>query len=61
MGRGVSVKLHSGEVFTGVLASIDGYMNVVLEKAKEFARLGTLVKHYEEVFLRGNNSRRALY
>ncbi|OBA13662.1 uncharacterized protein OGAPODRAFT_10328 [Ogataea polymorpha] len=42
----VVVKLQHGLEYHGVLASIDGYMNMV-ENNK--------VRNYEEVFLRGNN------
>lgn len=50
----VNVALYNDFVYTGVLASIDGYMNVVLQNASEIVN-GKTMKTYEEVFLRGNN------
>lgn len=50
----VNIKLHNDFVYTGVLSSIDGYMNVVLQNASEIVN-GKTMKTYDEVFLRGNN------
>lgn len=48
------VKLNSGLEYTGVLACLDGMMNIVIEKAEEFES-GIQVRKYDELFLRGNN------
>ncbi|VDP85904.1 unnamed protein product [Echinostoma caproni] len=36
IGRPVVVKLNSGADYRGVLISLDGYMNVVLEQTEEY-------------------------
>lgn len=54
IGSTVTVKLHNGVEYQGNLQSIDGYMNVVLESAKEFVN-ATENKSYGDVFIRGNN------
>ena len=38
----------------GLLSSIDGYMNLAMEKTKEFAS-GSLRREYGDCFIRGNN------
>ncbi|EAS31554.3 U6 snRNA-associated Sm-like protein LSm6 [Coccidioides immitis RS] len=53
-GASVTVKLNSGVVYKGELQSIDGYMNIALEKTQEFVN-GKLRKSYGDVFVRGNN------
>ncbi|EWS74059.1 U6 snRNA-associated-like-Smprotein LSm6 (macronuclear) [Tetrahymena thermophila SB210] len=54
MGRLVSVKLHNGTEYVGVLATFDGLMNVVLQQAEEFENSESKNK-YSEIFIRGNN------
>lgn len=54
IGSAVTVKLHNGVEYRGDLQSIDGYMNVVLQSAKEFVET-TEIKSYGDVFIRGNN------
>ncbi len=50
----VIVKLNNGFEYHGILSSIDGFMNIVLEKCSE--QVGSkVVKTYNELFLRGNN------
>ena len=59
LGKVVRVKLNSGHEYTGklyknfdtkgVLACLDGMMNIVIEKAEEFES-GILVRKYEELF-----------
>lgn len=50
----VIVKLNNGFEYHGVLSSIDGFMNIVLDNCKE--QVGDkLIKEYRELFLRGNN------
>ena len=43
-------------IFTGLgeLQSVDGYMNIALEKTEEYVN-GQLRKNYGDVFVRGNN------
>jgi small nuclear ribonucleoprotein (snRNP)-like protein len=53
-GRKVTVKLHSGSEYTGVLASMDALMNLVLEQASEFEH-NEQVNSFDRVLLRGNN------
>ena len=41
---------------TGDLQSVDGYMNIALERCKEIAD-GKLVRNWGDAFVRGNNGR----
>lgn len=54
IGSSVVVKLHNGLQYLGNLQSIDGYMNVALDGAKEIVgdKEG---KSFNDVFIRGNN------
>ncbi|KAL5968149.1 U6 snRNA-associated Sm-like protein LSm6 [Taenia solium] len=54
IGRPVVVKLNSGADYRGVLISLDGYMNVVLEQTEEYVE-GQLKNRYGDAFIRGNN------
>ncbi|KAL5109818.1 U6 snRNA-associated Sm-like protein LSm6 [Taenia crassiceps] len=54
IGRPVVVKLNSGADYRGVLISLDGYMNVVLEQTEEYVE-GQLKNKYGDAFIRGNN------
>lgn len=54
IGSAVVVKLHNGIEYHGDLQSIDGYMNVVLQSAKEIVKEAQ-TKTYGDVFIRGNN------
>ncbi|KAE9381627.1 hypothetical protein N431DRAFT_321965 [Stipitochalara longipes BDJ] len=49
IGNAVTVKLNSG-----VLQSIDGYMNLALEKCEEYVD-GVKKRSYGDAFVRGNN------
>lgn len=40
--------------FTGELQSVDGYMNIALEKTEEYVN-GKLRRNYGDAFVRGNN------
>lgn len=53
-GKHVVVRLNSGADYRGVLACLDGYMNVALEQTEEYVG-GQLQKSYGDAFLRGNN------
>lgn len=41
-------------IFLGELQSVDGYMNIALEKTEEFVN-GKLRRSYGDAFVRGNN------
>jgi len=53
-GRHVAVKLNSGHDYKGVLACLDGYMNIAMEQTEEFVN-GELKNKYGDCFIRGNN------
>ncbi|PGH06578.1 U6 snRNA-associated Sm-like protein LSm6 [Polytolypa hystricis UAMH7299] len=53
-GAPVTVKLNSGVVYKGELQSVDGYMNIALEKTEEYVD-GKLRRSYGDAFIRGNN------
>ncbi|CZR50733.1 U6 snRNA-associated Sm-like protein LSm6 [Phialocephala subalpina] len=54
IGSSVTVKLNSGVVYRGELQSIDGYMNLALEKCEEHID-GVKKRIYGDAFVRGNN------
>ncbi|KAG0342951.1 U4/U6-U5 snRNP complex subunit lsm6 [Podila humilis] len=54
IGRPVIVKLNSGVDYRGVLACLDGYMNIALEQTEEYVN-GQLKNKYGDTFIRGNN------
>merc|ERR1712025_1434169 len=53
-GQQVSVKLNSGSDYKGVLACLDGYMNIAMEQTEEYVN-GQLKNKYGDCFIRGNN------
>ena len=53
-GQKVLVKLNSGSDFKGILACLDGYMNLAMEQTEEYVN-GEHVKTYGDCFIRGNN------
>lgn len=53
-GRPVVVKLNSGVDYRGVLACLDGYMNIALDQTEEYVN-GQLKNKYGDAFIRGNN------
>lgn len=59
IGSSVLVKLHNGIQYSGNLQSIDGYMNIVLDEAKELVD-SSVKRSYGDVFIRGNNGMYAL-
>ncbi|KAK7806178.1 hypothetical protein U0070_002048 [Myodes glareolus] len=59
IGRPVVVKLNSGVDYRGVLACLDGYMNIALEQTEEYVN-GQLKNKYGDAFIRGNNGNRFL-
>ncbi|KAM7197659.1 Like-Sm (LSM) domain containing protein [Naviculisporaceae sp. PSN 640] len=54
IGNPVTVKLNSGVVYKGELQSVDGYMNIALEKTEEYVN-GVKKRSYGDAFVRGNN------
>ena len=54
VGKPVIVKLNTGVVYRGVLACLDGYMNLALEQTEEYIN-GERTNSYGDAFLRGNN------
>ncbi|KAI5801631.1 hypothetical protein DFH27DRAFT_63605 [Peziza echinospora] len=54
IGAPITVKLNSGVEYRGELQSVDGYMNIALEKTEEYVS-GQLKHKYGDVFIRGNN------
>ncbi|CAB9529625.1 Sm-like protein LSm6 [Seminavis robusta] len=55
LGRPVRVKLNSGIEYRGVLACLDGYLNMALEQSEEYGPDGLLKAKYGDCFIRGNN------
>lgn len=54
LGRSVTVRLNSGTDYKGVLACLDGYMNIAMEQTEEYVD-GQLKAKYGDCFIRGNN------
>ncbi|KAL3894079.1 MAG: hypothetical protein SGCHY_005480 [Lobulomycetales sp.] len=54
IGAPVRVQLNSGIQYTGVLTTLDGYMNIALENTEEVVA-GEVKNKYGECFIRGNN------
>ncbi|GBF61040.1 U6 snRNA-associated Sm-like protein [Trichophyton mentagrophytes] len=48
-GAPVTVKLNSGVVYKGELQSVDGYMNIALEKTEEYVN-GKMRRSYGDAF-----------
>ena len=53
-GKSVVVKLNSGVDYRGILACLDGYMNIAMEQTEEYVD-GQLKAKYGDCFIRGNN------
>jgi U6 snRNA-associated Sm-like protein LSm6 len=56
IGKPVVVKLHSGVTYKGVLACLDGFMNIAMEQTEEYID-GQLKNKYGDCFIRGNNGK----
>lgn len=54
LGRPVNVRLNSGTDYRGVLACLDGYLNIAMEQTEEYVE-GQLKSKYGDCFIRGNN------
>ncbi|KAF3788072.1 Sm-like protein [Nymphaea thermarum] len=59
-GRPVVVKLNSGLDYRGILACLDGYMNIAMEQTEEYVN-GQLKNKYGDAFIRGNNEYENMY
>jgi U6 snRNA-associated Sm-like protein LSm6 len=54
LGKPVVVKLNGGVDYRGVLACLDGFMNIAMEQTEEYHD-GQLKASYGDCFIRGNN------
>lgn len=54
LGRPVVVKLNNATEYRGILACLDGYMNIALEQTEEYEN-GELTNSFGDAFIRGNN------
>lgn len=52
----ISIQTHVCDLSTGVLACLDGYMNIAIEQTEEYVN-GQLKNKYGDAFLRGNNGK----
>ena len=60
IGRPVVVRLVTGADYHGILALVDGYMNIALEQTEEY--VGDQLKaRYGDAFIRGNNGLSSLF
>ena len=60
IGKPVVVQLNSGVTYKGILACLDGFMNIAMEQTEEYhpdesGGLGQLKARYGDCFIRGNN------
>mmetsp|Transcript_5696 Transcript_5696/g.11742 ORF Transcript_5696/g.11742 Transcript_5696/m.11742 type:complete len:102 (-) Transcript_5696:321-626(-) len=55
LGKPAVVKLNSGIEYRGVLACLDGYLNIAMEQTQEYGLDGQLKATYGDCFIRGNN------
>ena len=60
IGKPVIVKLNSGVTYRGVLACLDGFMNIAMEQTEEYID-GQLKNRYGDCFIRGNNGKQWIY
>jgi U6 snRNA-associated Sm-like protein LSm6 len=54
IGKPVVVKLNSGVTYRGVLACLDGFMNIAMEQTEEYVD-DHLKNRFGDCFIRGNN------
>jgi U6 snRNA-associated Sm-like protein LSm6 len=54
LGKPVQVILNSGVTYKGILACLDGFMNIAMEQSEEYVD-GHLKARYGDCFIRGNN------
>lgn len=56
LGKPVIVELNSGVSYRGILACLDGFMNIAMEQTEEYVD-GQLKARYGDCFIRGNNGK----
>ena len=56
LGKPVMVQLNSGVTYRGILACLDGFMNIAMEQTEEYVN-GQLKNKYGDCFIRGNNGK----
>ena len=56
LGKPVIVQLNSGVTYRGILACLDGFMNIAMEQTEEYVD-GQLKNRYGDCFIRGNNGK----
>lgn len=56
IGKPVIVKLYSGVTYKGILACLDGFLNVAMEQTEEYVD-GQLKNKYGDCFIRGGNGK----
>jgi U6 snRNA-associated Sm-like protein LSm6 len=56
IGKSVVVQLNSGVTYKGVLACLDGFMNIAMEQTEEYVD-GQLKARYGDCMIRGNNGK----
>jgi U6 snRNA-associated Sm-like protein LSm6 len=54
LGKPVVVELNTGVNYRGILACLDGFMNIAMEQTEEYVD-GQLKARYGDCFIRGNN------
>ena len=54
IGKPVVVKLNSGTTYRGILACLDGFMNIAMEQTEEYEN-DHLKSRFGDCFIRGNN------
>jgi len=54
------VTLNSGTEYRGILASLDGHLNIAMEQTEEYLH-GELKAKYGDCFIRGNNGKSIFY
>jgi U6 snRNA-associated Sm-like protein LSm6 len=59
LGKPVIVQLNSGVTYRGILACLDGFLNIAMEQTEEYVD-GQLKNRYGDCFIRGNNGKMQL-
>lgn len=54
IGKPIVVQLNSGVTYRGILACLDGFLNIAMEQTEEYVD-GQLKARHGDCFLRGNN------
>ena len=60
LGKPVIVQLNSGVTYRGILACLDGFLNIAMEQTEEYVD-GQLKNRYGDCFIRGNNGNISLH